>query len=207
MARNKEVEKLHQFLMGLDSEIFATVRSQILNMDPLPTLNRAFAQVADEELRWSMTQGGRSEQLESAAYYAGDGRQGRGPRVLCDYCGKTGHKRSDCWKLHGYPADRDFKGKGRGWIKQGNSTKQYYGQKADGNKSQKAYFSPAETVQGQTPGKAAGNHAVTHATGRNITITGISEDQLSQLATIFGERAAMSEQLAGPSHEESDWIG
>ncbi|OWM91370.1 hypothetical protein CDL15_Pgr000315 [Punica granatum] len=65
MARNKEVEKLHQFLMGLDSEIFATVRSQILNMDPLPTLNRAFAQVADEELRWSMTQGGRSEQLES----------------------------------------------------------------------------------------------------------------------------------------------
>ncbi|XP_031390079.1 uncharacterized protein LOC116202620 [Punica granatum] len=83
----------------------------------------------------------------------------------------------------------------------------YYGQKADGNKSQKAYFSPAETVQGQTPGKAAGNHAVTHAIGRNITITGISEDQLSQLATIFGERAAMSEQLAGPSHEESDWIG
>ncbi|PKI31464.1 hypothetical protein CRG98_048145 [Punica granatum] len=199
--------------MGLDTEIFATVRSQILNMDPLPSLNRAFAQVADEELRWSMSQGGHNEQHESSAFYAGDAMQGRGSRFQCDYCGKTGHQRSDCWKLHGYPADRDFKGKGRNGPRQGNwSKQQQYWQKADGNRGHKAHFAPAETLEGQLSGKSTSNqagHALVHqATAeKNVTITGISEDQLNQLVTIFRGRTTTSEQISGPSHGESDWIG
>ncbi|XP_020254024.1 uncharacterized protein LOC109831094 [Asparagus officinalis] len=43
-----EEEKLHQFLMGLDDAIFGIVRSQILNMEPLPLVNKAYAMIAKE---------------------------------------------------------------------------------------------------------------------------------------------------------------
>lgn len=41
-ARDKEVEKLHQFLMGLDMELYGPVCSQILNTKPLPSVSKAF---------------------------------------------------------------------------------------------------------------------------------------------------------------------
>nr|CAD1822688.1 unnamed protein product [Ananas comosus var. bracteatus] len=48
-VKKKETEKLYQFLMGLNAETFGTVRSQILNSDPLPTLSKAYSMVTQEE--------------------------------------------------------------------------------------------------------------------------------------------------------------
>ncbi|OWM67175.1 hypothetical protein CDL15_Pgr000627 [Punica granatum] len=83
--------------------IYETVRSQIPNADPLPTLNRARGMVREGERRWNIAQG-RNEQMDSSAFLA-RGTNGPGGRVQCDYCRKIGHTRSDCWKLNGYPAD------------------------------------------------------------------------------------------------------
>nr|GEV34782.1 retrovirus-related Pol polyprotein from transposon TNT 1-94 [Tanacetum cinerariifolium] len=47
-AREKKDEKLMQFLLGLDDN-FGIVRSTILSMDPLPTVNKAYALITREE--------------------------------------------------------------------------------------------------------------------------------------------------------------
>ncbi|XP_074297102.1 uncharacterized protein LOC141627780 [Silene latifolia] len=42
-------ERLHQFFMGLDATLYANIRSQQFQLDPLPTLNRAYHAVLREE--------------------------------------------------------------------------------------------------------------------------------------------------------------
>ena len=42
-------EKILQFLMGLDEAPFGTILSQILGIEPMPSLSRAYAMVTKEE--------------------------------------------------------------------------------------------------------------------------------------------------------------
>uniref|UniRef100_A0A7C9AQ24 Uncharacterized protein n=1 Tax=Opuntia streptacantha TaxID=393608 RepID=A0A7C9AQ24_OPUST len=49
IARIMEEEIAHKFLMGLDPMKYNTVRSAILNMEPLPSLNKAYAALVREE--------------------------------------------------------------------------------------------------------------------------------------------------------------
>ena len=42
-------DKAHQFLMGLDDDLYSTIRSQILAMDSFPSLDRMFIMVRQEE--------------------------------------------------------------------------------------------------------------------------------------------------------------
>jgi len=41
--------RAHQFLMGLNDEAYSTIRSQILALDPLPSLNKIFNITQQEE--------------------------------------------------------------------------------------------------------------------------------------------------------------
>ena len=49
LERKHEEERVHQFLMGLDEEGYRSVRSNILSIEPLPNLNRAYAMVIQQE--------------------------------------------------------------------------------------------------------------------------------------------------------------
>jgi Retrotransposon gag protein len=49
LVKEREDEKTHQFLMGLDDSIFGTVRSNMLSMDSLPNLNKVYSMVVQEE--------------------------------------------------------------------------------------------------------------------------------------------------------------
>jgi len=42
-------DRVHQFLMGLNDDLFGTIQSQILAFDPLPHLNKIFNMVQQEE--------------------------------------------------------------------------------------------------------------------------------------------------------------
>ncbi|KAJ1409563.1 hypothetical protein SESBI_22618 [Sesbania bispinosa] len=48
-AQEKENEKVHAFLIGLDSTFYGTTVSNILMMDPLTSLNTVFAKIVTEE--------------------------------------------------------------------------------------------------------------------------------------------------------------
>jgi len=44
-----EDDKAHQILMGLDDDLYSTVRSQILAIDPLPPMEKIFNMVQQQE--------------------------------------------------------------------------------------------------------------------------------------------------------------
>ena len=48
MMRDEE-ERVHQFLMGLDDATYGTVRFNLLATDMLPTLNRVYLTMIQEE--------------------------------------------------------------------------------------------------------------------------------------------------------------
>ena len=45
----RDTDMLHKFLMGLCSEYFSTLRTSILSQDPLPSLDKAFQLVVQDE--------------------------------------------------------------------------------------------------------------------------------------------------------------
>ncbi|GAU48759.1 hypothetical protein TSUD_281100 [Trifolium subterraneum] len=49
LVKQREEEKVHQFLMGLDDVLYGTTRSSLLATDPLPPLNRVYATLVQEE--------------------------------------------------------------------------------------------------------------------------------------------------------------
>ncbi|XP_074266277.1 uncharacterized protein LOC141588749 [Silene latifolia] len=55
IAKEKEEEKVHQFLMGLDSKLYGQVRTNLLMEDPITGLNRAYALILREERHASLT--------------------------------------------------------------------------------------------------------------------------------------------------------
>lgn len=64
MAKEKEDEKVHQFVMGLDESRFGNVICQIVDADPMPDLAQAYAKVIREEQR--LTAAKRKEQQHEA---------------------------------------------------------------------------------------------------------------------------------------------
>ena len=110
--KRHEDERLHQFLMGLYSPYYAQIRSTLLSQEPLPSLNRAYQQVIQEERVRGIVQKQEEKQTKPeisgfVVRTAGRGR-GRGDRVdksnlLCTHCKRSEHEIGNCFKLLGYP--------------------------------------------------------------------------------------------------------
>lgn len=114
----QEIEKYFQteyimnFLMGLNDS-FSQTRGQILLMDPLPSINRVFSLVAQEEKQKSII----NESQQSVAFLARTNqslgstrknnsnvsRSSNKERPYCTHCKFQGHTIDKCYKIHGYP--------------------------------------------------------------------------------------------------------
>ena len=108
LEKRREEERVHQFLMGLDEVSYGTVRSNILAANPLPSLNRVYATLVQEERMKTIT---RSKEERGAvmglAVQVGQRSKGRGETkdksMVCSHCGKAGHDAKSCFQLIGYP--------------------------------------------------------------------------------------------------------
>ncbi|XP_074310135.1 uncharacterized protein LOC141645851 [Silene latifolia] len=122
--------KLIQFLMGLNHG-FDTVRTQILSLDPLPTINRALGLLQKIEKRKQVVES--VEVLNEASAYAvfkSSDNTNADKKVRkycshcemnnhnldecfwangCAHCGKPGHKIDKCYRLVGFPSDKSGK--------------------------------------------------------------------------------------------------
>ncbi|GFZ11718.1 P-loop containing nucleoside triphosphate hydrolases superfamily protein [Actinidia rufa] len=100
-VESKRLDRRHtyQFLMGLKSE-FETLRTQILNTSPLPSLYEAFAIVdGDERSRRLLP----SLSLPESSPIVPDQRAfaaASGTHLYCQHCRKPGHLIDRCWVLH-----------------------------------------------------------------------------------------------------------
>ena len=127
IAPLQQEEILMQFLMGLNDS-FSAIRSQILLMDHLPTVNKAYSLVLQEENERLMCTRYESQIygtnitaneasaisfLPSAATATvTQNQQHSGPcnmpkshreRPRCSHCNKLGHIEDRCYVKHGYP--------------------------------------------------------------------------------------------------------
>ncbi|KAL0299191.1 UNVERIFIED_CONTAM: Retrovirus-related Pol polyprotein from transposon RE1 [Sesamum radiatum] len=106
--------RLIQFLMGL-SETFDHLRDQLLVMDPVPTVNKAYSMVLRVEKQREVHMDGADAIDNVAMQVRGGGRREFVPRSVqrkiltdkrsqyCNHCDRSGHTRETCFKLHGTP--------------------------------------------------------------------------------------------------------
>lgn len=86
LSKFQEREKVHQFLLVLDSDQFETIRSNILAIEPFPNLNKVYSMVLREERQHSINKETEPLVVEVAAFKAsatGKPRQVTPPK--CSY--------------------------------------------------------------------------------------------------------------------------
>jgi len=66
-----ESERIHQFLMGLDSSQFGVARSNILSMEPRPNLNKVYSMILRQEGQQNLARSMENKTaIEGAAFKA-----------------------------------------------------------------------------------------------------------------------------------------
>ncbi|XP_010518640.1 PREDICTED: uncharacterized protein LOC104793917 [Camelina sativa] len=123
--KTREEDKVHDFVMGLDEEVYGMVKSNLLSQEPLPTLEYVYLKVTqDEDAR--LKKKNPEEKSENMAFvaqtqkpkYRGDDRD---VGIVCSNCGRTGHRSETCFHILGFPewwGDRPQNrvGRGRGVV-------------------------------------------------------------------------------------------
>ncbi|KAK4394268.1 Retrovirus-related Pol polyprotein from transposon RE1 [Sesamum angolense] len=115
-ADQTDRSQLIQFLMGLN-ESYDNIRNQILVLEPLPNVNKAYSMVLRVERQRQVN----SEFAEATDHFAMqvrsyEQRYNTGPRnimkkkgpidkrnLFCNHCNKSGHNKETCFKIHGFP--------------------------------------------------------------------------------------------------------
>ncbi|XP_074270986.1 uncharacterized protein LOC141594901 [Silene latifolia] len=133
-AKEKEEEKVHQFLMGLDAKLYGQIRTNLLMEEPIAQLNRVYALVLREERHASLTQV-KEERFDVAMAMRNNGGKERGkylrddeeesdrpPPPRCTYCGKYYHTEDNCYDKHGYEEVK-ARERGRGRRGRGNGSR------------------------------------------------------------------------------------
>ncbi|CAL9232472.1 unnamed protein product, partial [Arabidopsis halleri] len=115
--------RIHQFLMGLDNQKFGTTRSNLLSRLHELTLESVYSQIIQEERHIHATREPQ-EKGGVVGFSASASGAFKTQTSTCSHCGKTGHDKSQCYKIVGYPewwnepshpnAGRGNSGRGRG---------------------------------------------------------------------------------------------
>ncbi|KAK8272656.1 hypothetical protein V6Z12_D11G348900, partial [Gossypium hirsutum] len=102
-------QRLFQFLMGLN-ETYSNVRSQVLLMQPLPTVNQAYSLVMRDETQRELASPSPISKPAAllSQHPSSSSALKRRSDLICSHCQKKGHIRADCYRLNGFPADFKF---------------------------------------------------------------------------------------------------
>lgn len=109
----KEIEQIMSFLMGLN-ESYSQIRCQILLMDPIPSVNRIFSLLIQEERQRDIGANSSTEPVLAFNIRANQNNQTAPNRFsnfknvkkdspYCTHCKRTGHTQDKCYRLHGFP--------------------------------------------------------------------------------------------------------
>ncbi|XP_075645486.1 uncharacterized protein LOC142616544 [Castanea sativa] len=126
-------ESVMQFLMWLNKS-YSQIKGQILLMEPLPTINKVYSLLIQEERQRSVGLGNyvhiesttlavKGSNVNSNPNFPGffgnfgasGGKNSKGrDKPICTHYGKLGHVMEKCFKLHGFPPG--FKPKGKNFM-------------------------------------------------------------------------------------------
>jgi hypothetical protein len=203
LSKERQDERVHQFLMGLDDDLYGTLRSSIIAQDPLPSLNRVYALVVQEERHKNMTKecDARTEAVAFAVHGSPstyNGTKARSDKSICSSCGRTGHDVTSCFKIISYP---EWWNNGR-WSGKGNSK----GKGVDSSTGRgcgKASFGVANAAH------FAPNSVLTHH-DRNVVGPTLTDNQWGTILNMFkslnNNNSTSNEKLTGKSFLHGYWI-
>ncbi|XP_056847994.1 uncharacterized protein LOC130498558 [Raphanus sativus] len=195
IEKEKEDAKVHKFLFGLDDSRFSTIRSQIIDEEPLPDLNLAYSRVIRAEQHLQTMRATESKQdivgfsaktkspvstNHSPTAAAINSFRSRDPNRFCTHCNRKGHEASECFLLHGYPD----------WF---NEQQQRMGQ--------------SSTRGGRGRGRGRANTSRT--TPATPTGTSLQSDQITALINLLQNQQTQlsTDKMTGPFYEDADWSG
>jgi len=103
-------DQVIQFFTGLNDQ-FNVVKTQVLMLDPLPSINKVYSLVIQEESNNHSLSSPIDESLSSVNASESRRPQGRArgyspgfrPPRHCSFCGKNNHIVEFCYQKHGYP--------------------------------------------------------------------------------------------------------
>ncbi|XP_028800636.1 uncharacterized protein LOC114755906 [Neltuma alba] len=109
-AKHREEDYVIRFLKGLNEQ-YASVKSQIMMLDPLPSITRTFSLVLQQEREFHiapepkimLTKGSRPS---PAGSFIGSNQS---TIKQCTYCGKPRHTEETCYRKHGFPLGFRFR--------------------------------------------------------------------------------------------------
>ncbi|XP_075077902.1 uncharacterized protein LOC142164245 [Nicotiana tabacum] len=113
--------RLIQFLMGLN-DAYTAVRSNILILTPLPSINQAYSLLIQDEKQREIHIAQNPVETAFMAqnqptyfqkYVNGEGKlkanlEGKKNNLVCNYCKKTGHSIDKCYRIIGFPSTFKF---------------------------------------------------------------------------------------------------
>ncbi|KAK9716354.1 hypothetical protein RND81_06G227800 [Saponaria officinalis] len=107
---DREEEKLHQFLIRIDDDKYAIVRTNLLSQQPPPDLERAYQALVQEERSRTIAQEKIKPDYAHIFALPTERRPSLPPsrveksRLYCSHCKRSGHDNAGCFILHGYPS-------------------------------------------------------------------------------------------------------
>uniref|UniRef100_A0A6N2KIH2 Retrotransposon Copia-like N-terminal domain-containing protein n=1 Tax=Salix viminalis TaxID=40686 RepID=A0A6N2KIH2_SALVM len=182
LTNNEEKMRLSQFLMGLN-ESYSAIRGQIMLMQSLPTVKKAYSLLCEEKKQRGMAEHKINEQVhamnvkrtgsvpQNRKWMPGSStNQGPRKRLHCTYCEGTTYTVDKCFYLIGFPVGHALPGK--------NIQPQ--------NRSQK--INAIQTVTDTLHNK------VSHTPAQPLQLTA---DELSQIKAFLQEKSTASANYSG----------
>lgn len=197
-------ERLHQFLMGLNSEYYTQLRSALLSQEPLPSLDRAYQQVTQEERIRGITRAKESppEVVGFAIRPEGRGR-GRQEKVdksglLCSHCHRTGHDIVNCFQLLGYP---------EWWGDRPRTQGTARGRGGSSRATESLVVGRGRGATVRAVNVDASNSIVQPSTPSPVPLPTMTTEQWQSIAAMFGNlKSSSTDRLHGEFFSTSSWI-
>lgn len=199
-ADRREGDRLQQFLLGLCSDLYAATRSTLLSQDPLPSINRAYQTISQEERVRGITR--IKEAKPEVTGFAVRMEPKLKPRLdkidkatlVYSHCRKQGHDISTCFEVHGVPE----------WYvaKYGKPDNKLVARgKADGTSTRgRGVVKANATSMTINPNTPAGSSTTPD-------FPGFTAVQWQALMAAFGTPNPQTNRLNGPINEGDDWNG
>ncbi|XP_027352013.1 uncharacterized protein LOC113862915 [Abrus precatorius] len=121
LKNQRNVDVVVRFLKGLNEQ-YSKVRSQVMLIDPLPTINKVYSLIAQQERQFHVEHSENSkilvnisessnQELRKYNNYKGSNHQKFQQQTgkICSHCGRMGHTVDVCYKKHGFPPGFKFK--------------------------------------------------------------------------------------------------
>ncbi|KAG7577529.1 Integrase catalytic core [Arabidopsis thaliana x Arabidopsis arenosa] len=218
VRKEREEDKLHQFLMGLDESVYGAVKSALLSRVPLPSLEEAYNTLTQDEESKSLSRlnDERNDGVSFAVQTSPrtrtftESRDSLENRV-CSYCGRVGHLAENCFKKIGYPPwlEEKLRNRNNASASRGNNSATGNG-RGSGNSFKGKQSVGRGTSANHVSSGVSVNSAITSNSpltdADRVGISGLSDTQWQQLRQMLEERNQTSSDTRSGKFFIESWI-